>query len=182
MAIRIRSRIVKKRKIGKKELKAKRRIINSRDKGARAERHVANVLTERGFIARRGMQFKGGTDSPDIICEELHKAFHFEVKFVNRFDLRAAVEQAKRDCLGLKMPVIVHKTNGVPWSVTMDLNEFIDLLQVVYGKIDTLNWGAKLILGEEYERKRYQEIDDASREAERELQAELDYSSGAELL
>ena len=55
--------------------------MNSRQKGARGERMWRDELREAGFTARRGQQFAGGTDSPDVICEELNN-LHMEVKFV----------------------------------------------------------------------------------------------------
>ena len=56
-------------------------------------------LRKQGFTARRGQQFAGGTDSPDVICEEL-KLLHQEVKFVQNLNLDKACEQATRDTKG----------------------------------------------------------------------------------
>ena len=44
--------------------------INSRAKGARYERELARYFEENGFPARRGQQFAGGSDSPDVVCDE----------------------------------------------------------------------------------------------------------------
>ena len=60
--------------------------MNSRAKGARGERLWRDELRKEGFTARRGQQFAGGTDSPDVICEEL-KWLHQEVKFVQNLSL-----------------------------------------------------------------------------------------------
>jgi Holliday junction resolvase len=46
--------------------------INCRSKGARGEREAAKLLRDLGFAgARRGQQFRGGYDTPDVICEAL---------------------------------------------------------------------------------------------------------------
>jgi hypothetical protein len=45
--------------------------MNSRNKGKRGELEAAHMLTHEGFPARRGQQFSGGTDSPDVVCESL---------------------------------------------------------------------------------------------------------------
>ena len=101
--------------------------INSRAKGARGERLWRDELREAGFTARRGQQFAGGTDSPDVLCEEL-KNLHMEVKFVESLNLTAAVEQAERDADG-KPWIVAHKKNRTPWLVTMTRDTFFKLLR-----------------------------------------------------
>mgnify|MGYP007029125919 FL=1 len=54
--------------------------INSRSKGARYERELSKYLSENGFPARRGQQFAGGSDSPDVVSDEF--PFHIEAKHV----------------------------------------------------------------------------------------------------
>ena len=54
--------------------------INSRQKGARGERELAAVFTTAGFPARRGQQFSGSPDSPDIVVEGLPLNIHFRGK------------------------------------------------------------------------------------------------------
>ena len=39
----------------------------SRDKGKAGERELASKLREYGYDARRGVQFHGGPDSPDVV-------------------------------------------------------------------------------------------------------------------
>ena len=102
-------------------------MVNSRQKGARGERMWRDELREAGFTARRGQQFAGGTDSPDVICEEL-KNLHMEVKFVDKLNLEKACEQAERDA-GLKAWIVAHKRNGKHWKVTMDAGTFFQLLR-----------------------------------------------------
>ncbi len=72
-------------------------MINSRAKGARGERQWRDQLRAEGYTAKRGQQFVGGQDSPDVICEELKGKLHFEVKCVQNLNLDKACEQAERD-------------------------------------------------------------------------------------
>lgn len=101
--------------------------INSKQKGARAERQFRDLLREFGLTARRGQQFAGGTDSPDVICEELDKQFHFEVKHVEKLNLYEAISQAIQDA-GPKTHIVAHRRNNWPWYVTIRADEFLRIL------------------------------------------------------
>jgi hypothetical protein len=103
--------------------------INSRAKGCRGERALRDVFRAAGYpAARRGQQFAGGPDSPDVIVPEL-PVFHFESKCVEGskapYDW---VAQAVRDSHG-KIPVVCHKQNGRDWLAIMPLDEFIKLIK-----------------------------------------------------
>src|SRR5258707_11615791 len=90
--------------------------INSRQKGAVGEREFAELLRFHGYDARRGQQFSGGSDSPDVVCQPL-KDFHFEVKRCEAGNLYKWLEQARRDAgyvegsRDSKLPVVVHRRN-----------------------------------------------------------------------
>ena len=101
--------------------------INSRAKGARAERMWRDELRAQGFTARRGQQFSGSPDSPDVICEEL-SSLHQEVKFVEALNLDKACEQAERDSRG-KHYIVAHKKKNKAWKVTMPSDTFFALLR-----------------------------------------------------
>lgn len=101
--------------------------INSRAKGARAERAWRDQLRHAGFTARRGQQFSGGTDSPDVVCEELDW-LHPEVKNVERLNIHDAMSQAIRDA-GEKIPYVAHKKNNHGWLVTMRGDDFLDMVR-----------------------------------------------------
>ena len=58
----------------------KAKKINGRQKGAQGEREFATVLKDLGIEARRGQQFSGGKDSPDVVADLT--GVHFEVKRV----------------------------------------------------------------------------------------------------
>ena len=100
--------------------------LNSRRKGATGELAWARVLTDHGFPARRGQQYSGSPDSPDVVCESLD-FLHFEVKRTQRLSLHKAMDQAMDDC-GDAMPVIAHKKNHKEWLVILSAEDFISLL------------------------------------------------------
>ena len=99
--------------------------MNSRRKGAVGEREIAKYLRDHGYAGKRGQQFKGGSDSPDV---EGLPGFHIEVKRVERLDLQAAMEQSIRDA-GDDTPIVVHRRNNDYWKVTMRLDDFIELIR-----------------------------------------------------
>lgn len=103
-----------------------RKKVNSRDKGCRGEREFATMLKSCGLEARRGQQFSGGGDSPDVVCSDLTKV-HFEVKRTEVTDLYGWYAQAKRDGIG-KIPVVAHRKNGEQWLGIVDMNDLLDLL------------------------------------------------------
>jgi Holliday junction resolvase len=108
------------------------RRVNSRQKGARGERLWRDELRAHGFDARRGQQFSGSADSPDVVCPALDWA-HFEVKAVERLNIEDAMDQARRDAAA-KTPIVAHKRNHRRWLVTMDAETLFRLLR---GEFDT---------------------------------------------
>ena len=98
--------------------------VNSKQKGARGEREVAALLRSYGYTeAKRGCQYHGGPDSPDV---EGLADIHIEVKRVERLNITEAMEQAERDCGGA-IPTVWHRKNKTPWLVTMHLDDFMKL-------------------------------------------------------
>ncbi|NBW08380.1 MAG: hypothetical protein EBR82_10165 [Caulobacteraceae bacterium] len=90
---------------------------DSRAKGANGERELAAVLRDMGFKeARRGQQFKGGQDSPDVA--NAIKGVHIECKRVEKLDLADAMVQSHRDSGG-NIPCVMHRVNYKPWLVTL---------------------------------------------------------------
>lgn len=102
--------------------------MNSNQKGKRGEREWRDQLREEGFSnARRGQQFSGSPDSPDVVCSDLPQ-FHFEVKRVERLNIEDAIIQAERDCGG-KMAIVAHRRNDSPWRITMSAETFFKLIR-----------------------------------------------------
>jgi hypothetical protein len=124
--------------------------MNSREKGKRGERQWRDELRAQGYCARRGQQFCGSPDSPDVVCDEL-EWIHFEVKAVERLNIEDAMDQARRDAAvrnrnGLlspslsstggegdqtarKVPIVAHRRNFRPWLVTMEAETFFKFLR-----------------------------------------------------
>src|SRR5215472_11052011 len=106
--------------------------MNSREKGKRGERAWRDELRANGYCARRGQQFSGSPDSPDVVCDSL-PWIHFEVKAVERLNIEDAMEQARRDArsgmadgrwLIGKVPVVAHRRSFRSWLVTMEAETF----------------------------------------------------------
>lgn len=115
--------------------------MNSRQKGCRGEREVAEYLRSRGFPARRGQQFSGSPESPDVVCGGL-AGFHLEVKRAEVLSLYPAMEQAVRDAGG-KVPTVWHRRNGKEWLVVMRAEDFLALARApALGPVEPA-WAAK---------------------------------------
>lgn len=101
--------------------------MNSRNKGAIGEREWRDELRAQGYDARRGQQFSGSPDSPDVVCPCL-SWLHQEVKRVEKLNLQNATAQAEGDCGG-KPWIIAHRRNHTPWLVTMRSDLFFKLIR-----------------------------------------------------
>jgi hypothetical protein len=101
--------------------------MNSREKGKRGERQWRDELRAQGYAARRGQQFSGSPESPDVVCDSL-PWIHFEVKAVERLNIEDAMEQARRDARQ-KVPVVAHRRSFRPWLVTMEASTFFQVLR-----------------------------------------------------
>jgi hypothetical protein len=106
--------------------------MNSRSKGKRGELEFAKYIVERfdginiegePVTCRRGQQFCGGQDSPDVVT---NLPCHFEVKRTSRLRLYEAVEQAVRD--GGDKAVVAHRANHKPWLAILPMDVFLNLL------------------------------------------------------
>jgi hypothetical protein len=106
--------------------------MNSREKGKRGERAWRDELRANGYRARRGQQFCGSAESPDVVCDDL-AWIHFEVKAVERLNIEDAMEQARRESVAPtgqhKVPVVAHRRSFRSWLVTMDAETFFRLLR-----------------------------------------------------
>lgn len=110
--------------------------MNSCQKGKRGERAWRDELVAHGYIARRGRQFSGSPDSPDVICPDL-PGFHFEVKLVERLNVTQAMAQAVADA-GEKTPVVAHKRNRGDWLVTLGASDWFKMLAATQPAQDTV--------------------------------------------
>lgn len=92
--------------------------IHSLNKGKQGEREAAKWLNETlGLNARRGVQYQGSPDSPDI-AQQAIPDIHFEIKRVERLNLESAMKKAQDDA-GKKLPIVLHRRNRSDWLVTV---------------------------------------------------------------
>jgi Holliday junction resolvase len=107
--------------------------MNSRAKGCRGEREFRDVLRAHGFEARRGQQYAGGGDSPDVISNV--PGVHWEVKRVEAGNPYNWLQQAIRDGEGSgAIPIVAHKRNGQEWIAVLRMDDLIHLLKQAGGQ------------------------------------------------
>lgn len=105
--------------------------MNSRRKGADGERELAKILREYGYDARRGQQYKGGADSPDVTGIP---GYHIECKRVQALNMEVAMAQSIRDA-GEDTPLVVWRKDRGKWQVNMLLEDFIELERRSHGDV-----------------------------------------------
>jgi hypothetical protein len=95
--------------------------LNSRAKGASGERQAAKAWSETFKVsARRGCQFSGGPESPDIVTD--HKEIHVEVKRTEKGNPYNWIAQAVVDARG-KIPCVLHRRNNEEWILILRLED-----------------------------------------------------------
>lgn len=101
----------------------------SRNKGKRGEREAAAAISRHlGVPARRGVQYHGGEDSPDLVTGLA--GVHFEVKRTETLSLYDAMGQAIDDA-GDKVPVVLHRRNNRVWLAACRLEDLPRLCDIV---------------------------------------------------
>ena len=108
-------------------------MTQSRRKGAEFERTLARTLREYGYNARRGVQYQGGPDSPDVLGLP---GIHIEAKAVERLNIVDAYSQSKADAGVDEFPVVMHKKNYCPIMVTMSLEHWVELYKAFEVELD----------------------------------------------
>lgn len=104
--------------------------MNSKDKGKRGEREAAAALRRVfGTYARRGQQFKGTADSPDVVTGI--EGVHFEVKRTEQLSLYKAMAQASEDAGVTDVPVVLHRRNKKPWLAVVLLDDLPQLVSLL---------------------------------------------------
>lgn len=102
--------------------------MNSRQKGARGERELANILKDHGYETRRGQQYSGANGDADVVGLP---NIHIECKRVEALNIYKAMEQSKRDAKESETPVVMHRKNGEQWLVTMELADWLEMYKGV---------------------------------------------------
>ena len=102
--------------------------INSKKKGAKGERELANKLKEYGYQTRRGQQYNG-LEGEDVVGLDY---IHIECKRVEKLNIENAMLQAKQDRKEGQFPTVFHRKNRSNWLVTMELQDWINLYNEYY--------------------------------------------------
>jgi Holliday junction resolvase len=107
-------------------------MVNSRAKGARAERDLAQSLKEAmGWTsARRSQQFCGAGQTADLIVREVPQ-LHLESKMVEALSIHPVMERAVKEAGGTKLAVLCHRKKRTGWLVTMRLEDWQAISQIV---------------------------------------------------
>ena len=101
----------------------------SRNKGARGELEVAELLRAEGWPnARRTSDGREQLARGDIANGPA--GVHLEVKRVERLNIAACLRQLDADCPDHDIPVLVHRSSRQPWLATMPLAELLPLLRM----------------------------------------------------
>ena len=100
-------------------------MVNSKQKGARFERHLASKFREYGFDCRRGQQYCGANGDADVVGLP---GIHIEAKHQERMQLYDWMAQAKQDAARKgDLPVVFHKKNNAEILATMTLGDWMNL-------------------------------------------------------
>ena len=102
--------------------------INSRAKGAKGERELANLISDRGYKCIRGQQ-RSGLEQADVIGLDY---IHIECKRVENLNLDKAMEQSIRDRKAGEMATVFHRKNNQQWKVTIGFEDFMTLYDSFY--------------------------------------------------
>ena len=99
-----------------------------RNKGKRGELELAHKLSKLfGIVAKRGNQYKGSPDSPDVVALS---GIHVECKRVEKFQLYPSLEQSANDS-GENIPVVMHRRNRKKWVIALYLDDLPELARIV---------------------------------------------------
>jgi hypothetical protein len=105
--------------------------LRSRRKGKVGEREAAKAWSAAvDCEARRGVQFQGGAESPDVS----HKVdgVHIEVKRTARgYNTQAAIEQAREDAKPGNVPVVLSRQDRGEWIASVPLSELMALVDIL---------------------------------------------------
>jgi hypothetical protein len=102
----------------------------SKRKGKRGELEAAAELRRLFRVdARRGRQYQGCDDAPDV--RTAIAGVHFEVKRVEALRLHEALDQAIADARE-NVPVVLHRANSRPWVAIVRLEDLPKLAVQLY--------------------------------------------------
>lgn len=104
--------------------------LKSRRKGQKGEREAAAAIRNAiGIECRRGQQFKGGSDSPDIATDS---PLHFEIKRLRRIAILAALRQAESESAADRLPLALVREDGdTEWVAIVRLARLPELARII---------------------------------------------------
>jgi hypothetical protein len=106
-----------------------------REKGKRGERECAAALDAAlggDTGARRGVQYQGGNESPDV---RIDLPLHIECKRCEALNLYAALDQARKDAPEGVPAIVCHRRNGRKWVAILEIDSLADVAQIVSNHI-----------------------------------------------
>lgn len=108
----------------------KKRGKASKDKGSRGERLLSAFLNSFGLHTHRGYVHCGQSDLVDLL------GVHVECKFVERLNVRQAMEQAITETEKRKdgMPTVFWKVSRKPWLTIMLTEDWVKLYKMARGR------------------------------------------------
>ena len=110
--------------------------LKSRNKGKRGERAAAKKLNKLlGTDARRGRQFSGSPDSPDVVGID---GIHVEVKrdeVTCGKSLLKALSQSSDDA-GENIPIVITRRNRENWVVAFELDHIVPFARAICKILD----------------------------------------------
>lgn len=99
-------------------------------KGKVGEREAAAELGALlGVAARRGVQYQGGPDSPDVVLEGVN--IHVEAKRTETLRLWPAVDQARVDAPTGSVPIVWHRPNRRASVVVVETSRLVELAREI---------------------------------------------------
>jgi hypothetical protein len=104
-------------------------MVNSKRKGKVGELDLVHFFQQHNIEARRGQQFKGSDESPDVVTEL--KSFYVECKRGNQVPKKPYdfLDQASRDCSLDQLPVVFMRRDRCDWIVVLDASDFIGMMK-----------------------------------------------------
>lgn len=108
-------------------------MINSREKGKRAEREAAAILNENvpNAQARRAQQYSGTEGSADLIAQGL-PGLWLEVKQRQSMNIHKVMDESEENC-GELCPVVMHRKNNTDWLVTVKVEDIRIFVEQIRG-------------------------------------------------
>jgi len=88
------------------------------------------------FAHRRGQQFSGSPESPDVISDGL--PVQWEVKRTETAAIYPWLDQVIADCGEDQHPIVAHRRNGKPWAIVTTPETLFHLLNIAYPAVGLL--------------------------------------------